>query len=60
MPSLSNRRIFRRCLTAVVWALGIAVPAWLVAALLVDREVADIVGYAALAFGAAVGFNRRS
>jgi hypothetical protein len=58
MPSLSDRRLVRRCLTAVAWAIGIAVPAWLLSAAIVDREVADIVGYAALAFGAGAGFSR--
>jgi hypothetical protein len=58
MPSLSDRRLFRRCLTAVAWAVAIAVPAWLLLAVVVDHEVADIVGYAALAFGAAAGFSR--
>jgi hypothetical protein len=49
---------WRRVILAVGWAVAIAAPLWVVSALVLNAEAADIVGYAGATFGMAVGITR--
>jgi hypothetical protein len=55
--SRRGRRLGWRLLVTLAWMLALAVPCWILAALLVDRATADIVAYAGATCGLAVGIN---